>query len=181
MKILLLFLSLFCFGQQDYSLQEAVKVLNLIDKIQSEQFVKSPNEIRSVDVTESEFNSYVAHRIRIEEEEVLKNLRFKLFDENRIEVMAVVDLKEQKLPKYLQPEMTFFFGGELEIQDNMVRLKLKDLFLGNQRIQPMVLDLVIFIASKIQNTDPSSIEDWYELPYGIKDIKVQEGRATFYY
>jgi hypothetical protein len=181
MKILLLFLSLFCFGQQDYSLREAVKVLDLIDKIQSEQFVKSPDDIRSVDVTESELNSYVAHRIKIEQEEVLKDLRFKLLDKNKIEVMAIVDLKGQKLPSYLQPEMTFLFSGDLEIQDNMVRLNMKDLFLGNQRIQPMVLDLVIYIASKIQNTEATGIEDWYELPYGIKDIKIREGRATFYY
>lgn len=176
-----LFLAVSCFGWQDYSVKEALKVLDIIDKIEREQLVKGTDDIRTVDVTVNEFNSYVAHRIKTENEEVLKELRFKLFDKNRIEVMALVDLKGQKLPKYLKPEMIIYFGGTLEVQDGGVRLKLKDLFLGNQRIQPMVLDLVIFIASKIQNTEPSSIEDWYELPYGIKDIKTQPGRATFYY
>ena len=175
------FLVVSCFGWQNYSVKDALKVLDIIDRIEREQMAKGLDEVRSVDVTESELNSYVAHRIKTEKEEVLKELRFKMLDKNRIEVMALVDLKGQKLPSYLAPEMVFYFGGTLEVQDGGVRLKLEDLFLGNQRIQPMVLDLVIFIASKIQNTEPSSIEDWYELPYGIKDIKTRTGRATFFY
>ena len=178
---MILILAVSCFGYQAYSIKEALKVLDIIERIEREQLVKRMDDIHTVDVTESEFNSYVAHRIKIEKEEVLKELRLKLFEKNRIEVLALVDLKGQKLPKYLKPEMIFYFGGTLEIQDGGVRLKLKNLFLGNQRIQPMVLDLVIFIASKIQNMEPSSIEDWYELPYGIKDIKTWAGRATFYY
>lgn len=178
---LFFFLGVLCLGGQDYSIQKARKVLDIIDKIQQDRLLRRSDDTRSVDVTESELNSYAAHRIKIENEEVLKVLRFRLFDKNRIEVMAVVDLKGQKLPKYLKPKMEFYFGGVLEIKDGGVRLNLKDLFLGDQSIQPMVLDLVIFIASKIQNTEPSSIEDWYELPYGIKDIKTQAGRATFYY
>jgi hypothetical protein len=175
------FLAVTCWAWQDYSIQEAMKVLDFIGRMEREQLVKGPDDIRAVEVTESEFNAYVAYRIDVENEEVLKELRFKIFDKNRIEVMARIDLEGQKLPKYLKPEMVFYFGGDLEIRDGGVRLKLKDLFLGDQRIQPMVLDLVIFIASKIQNTEPSGIEDWYELPYGIKDIKTREGRATFYY
>jgi hypothetical protein len=177
----ILFLAAVCLGWQEYSLREAQKVLDIIDRIEREQLVKRADDIRSVDVTESEFNAYVAHRIRVEQEEVLKELRFKILADNRIEIRALVDLKGQDLPKYLRPEMVFYLGGTLEIQKGGVRMKLKDLFLGDQRIQPMVLDLVIFIASKIQNTEPAGIEDWYELPYGIKDIKTREGRATFYY
>ena len=172
---------LLCHGLQEYSLDEAVKVIGLIDQIQREQGVKRADDIRRIKITESEFNSYVAHRIKVEQEEVLRELRFKLLDKNKIEVMAVVDLSGQDLPKILKPKMTFFFGGRLEVRDNMIRLDLKDLFLENQRIQPMVLDLVIFIASKIQNTVPASIEDWYELPYGIKEINTRQGCATFYY
>jgi len=176
-----LFMAVTFLGWQGYSLEEAQKVLDIIDRIQREQLVKGADDIRSVVVTEKEFNAYVAHRIRVEKEEVLKELRFKILDDNRIELMALVDLRGEELPKLLKPEMVFYLGGTVETQDGGVRLKLKDLFLGDQRIQPMVLDLVIFIASRIQNTEPSGIEDWYELPYGIKDIKTRVGRATFYY
>ena len=77
--------------------------------------------------------------------------------------------------------MTFYMGGRLEVEKGKVRLNLKDLFLENQRIQPAVLDLVIFIGSKIQGTDSFSMSDWWDLPYGIKNIKIEQGKALFYY
>jgi putative component of toxin-antitoxin plasmid stabilization module len=45
----------------------------------------------------------------------------------------------------------------------------------------MVIDVIIEIASRIQNEEPSSMGDWYELPYGIKNIKIQQGKAVFYF
>jgi len=45
----------------------------------------------------------------------------------------------------------------------------------------MVLDLIILIASRIDKIEASSINDWYALPYGIKDVKTYRGKAAFYY
>lgn len=165
----------------DYSLQEALKVINLIEKIQLEQLEKKSSELRNVVVSENEFNSYIAYRIDVEKEEVMKELRLKMFDNNKIEGKIMVDLRKQKLPKILKPLMSFYFGGKLEVKDDSVRINLDDLFLENQRIQPAVLDLVIFIGSKITGSEPFSISDWWFLPYGIKDIKTQKGQVTFYY
>jgi hypothetical protein len=164
-----------------YSLQEALKVIELIDKIQLEQLEKPNDDARKVVVTESELNSYIAYRIDVEREEVMKELRLKIFEDDRLEGKIVVDLEEQNLPKILKPKMTFFMGGKLEVENGRVRLDLKDLFLGSQRIQPAVLDLVIFIGSKIQGTETFSIGDWWELPYGIKNIETERGKAIFYY
>jgi hypothetical protein len=30
-------------------------------------------------------------------------------------------------------------------------------------------------------SEPFSMSDWWELPYGIKDIKTERGKAAFYY
>jgi hypothetical protein len=169
------------FGLQSYSSQEALRVFELIDKIQQEQMEKGSDEVRHVVVTESELNSYIGYRIEHENEEVMKELKLKLFEQNRIEAKVVVDLRGQDLPRFLRPEMTFFLEGELEVSDGLVRLDVKELFLENQRLQPAILDLVIFIGSKIQNMEPTSMEDWYELPFGIKNIKTERGCATFYY
>jgi hypothetical protein len=166
----------------DYSPEEALKVIQLIEKIQLEQLENGSSEkLRSVEVTESEFNSYVAYRIDVEKEEVLKELRVKFFEGNRIEGKIVVDLRKQKLPKFLKPQMTFFLGGQLEVKDSSARLNLKDLFLGSQRIQPDVLDMVIFLGSKITGEEAFSMSDWWVLPYGIKDVRTQKGEARFYY
>jgi hypothetical protein len=107
-----------------YSSEEALKVIQLIEKIQLEQLENESREAhRSVEVTESEFNSYVAYRIEVEKEDVLKELRVKFFEGNRIEGKIVVDLRKQKLPKFLKPQMTFFLGGQLEVKDGEARLK----------------------------------------------------------
>jgi len=165
----------------DYSKAEAFKVMSLIERIQLEQLEKGKGKLRNVAVTESEFNSYVAYRIEVEKEEVMKELSLKFFDDNRVEGKVVVDLRKQKLPKILKPEMTFFLGGELEVKDGHVRFDLQELFLGVQRIQPAVLDLVIFLGSKITGEEAFSMTDWWVLPYGIKDVKTQKGMVTFYY
>ena len=178
-----IFLPLFSIStaQSNYSLKEAQKVLGLIEKIQIEQLEKRKGERRKVVVTESELNSYFAYRIETEKEEVMKELRLKLFKENKIEGKILIDLRGQKLPKLLRPQMSLYFGGKLEVEDGKGRIAIKELFLEDQAIQPMILDLIIYISAKINNTEPSSINDWYELPYGIKNIEIFRGKAVFYY
>ncbi len=61
------------------------------------------------------------------------------------------------------------------------RLDIKDLFLEDQRVKPTILDVILNITSKINKTKASSMNDWQELPYGIKDIKTNRYKATFYY
>ena len=156
-------------------------MLDLIEKIQKEQMERGSGERRSVAVTESELNSYIAYRIEVEKEEILKELRLKIFDDNRVEWKVVVDLEGAKLPKLLKPRMTLFMGGKLEVKEGLVRLDLKDLFLEDQRIQVAVMDLVIFIGSRLGGGEAFSMSDWWELPYGIKDIRTRRGEATFYY
>lgn len=171
----------FSYGQSNYSLKEAKKVLDLIERIQLEQLEKPKNELRKVVVTESEFNSYIAYRIETEEEEIMKELRLKIFEENKIEGKIFIDLRGQKLPKLLRPQMNLYFGAKVETKDGNVRISMKELFLEEQAIQPMILDLIIYISAKIENTEPSSINDWYVLPYGIQRIETQKGKAIFYY
>ena len=170
-----------CIAQSNYSLKEAKKVLRAIEKIQVEQLEKGKDELRKIVVTESELNSYIAHRIEIEKEEIMKELRLKLFDGNKIEGKILIDLRGQKLPKLLRPQMNLYFGARVEVKDGNVRIAMKELFLEDQAIQPMILDLIIFISAKLDGVEPSSINDWYELPYGIKNIETHRGKATFYY
>jgi hypothetical protein len=165
----------------EYSLDEALKVLGLIDKLQLEQLEKGNRDLKNVVVTEDELNSYIAHRIKVEQEEILRELQLKMFDDNNTEWKIMLDFEGAKLPKVLKAQMTFYLRGRLEVKEGNVRLDLKDLYLGNQRIQVTVLELVIFIGSKIISSEPFSMSDWWPLPYGIKDIKIQKGKAAFFY
>jgi hypothetical protein len=164
-----------------YSLGEAQKVLKAIDKVEAATDQPWSGPLREIVITESELNSYIAYRIETEKEEIMKELRLKLFDNNRIEGKIHIDLRGQKKPQFIRPEMDFYFAADLLTDNGKVKLDLKELFLEDEPIQPWIIDLIIAISARISDTEASSISDWYELPYGIKHIKTQKGMATFYY
>jgi len=174
-------LSLFSFALQNYSPPEAKKVLDAIEKIKSAPPSTAQNISRRVVVTESELNSYIAYRIETEKEEIMKELRLKLFENNKIEGKIGIDLSQQKIPGFLPPRMTFYFAGKVEVKEGKVRLDLQKLYLEGQSIQPMILDFIIFLVAKIENTEASSINDWYELPYEIKDFETHPGQLIVFY
>ena len=178
---LFLSLTILSTGIQDYSLPEVQKVLKAIEKIEREQSSGNKDSLKKIVITESELNSYIAYRIETEKEEVVKELRLKLFKGDRIEGKVLMDLRGQKIPKILRPQMTLYFEAKLEVKDGRVRFDFKDMFLEDQRIQPMTVDIIIYIGSKITNTEPWSINDWFELPYGIKDVETLRRKVAFYY
>lgn len=177
----LLFYVLASYGSTEYSLKEALKVLNIIEKVQSEQSRLSKGKLRKVAVTESELNSYIAFRIETEKEEIMKQLNLHILVNNRIEGNILIDLRGQNLPGFLRPQMNIYFGGRVEVKEKKVRINIKKLFIEDVPIQPEILDVIIQIASKIENSEPTSLYDWYDLPFGLKDIKTQNGKAIFYY
>jgi len=166
---------------QNYSKQEAEKVLRLIDRIQKEQMEREAEGVREVVVTEGELNSYIAYRIEAEGSEVLKELRLKIYEKNRLEGKIYIDLRGQDLPKILRPEMNFYLDGTIEVKDRMARLKLKSIYLESKKISPEMLNMVIYLGSKSQGTESFRLDDWFELPYGIKNIESENGSATFSY
>jgi hypothetical protein len=174
------FLSQFSWAQSDYSLEEALKVLELIEKVEAERGNEYSGPLREVVVTESELNSYLAFRIE-HEEDVMKELKLKLFDENRIEGKVLLRFKGQNLPALLNPYMVFYFNGVIKVKQGAARLVIRELFLNKEPVEPLLLDTVIYLSSKFLGTENSSLNDWYELPYGIKDVRTEKGKAIFYY
>lgn len=178
---LILCVPLLAFGVQDYSRQDVDKILKAIEKVERETASGRRRSLEKITVEESELNSYIAYRIEEENERFLKELRVKLFKKKKIEGKILVDLRGENIPKFLRPQMTLYFGGKLEVKDGMVRLVLKDLFLEDQRIDPNVLDFVIALTARIEKYEVWSINEWYELPYGIKNIETQNHKAIFFY
>jgi len=166
---------------ESYSMAEAEKVLKMIDQIQSESDKGPSSSERSVVLTESEINSYIAYRIESEKEEVMKVLQLRIFDRNRLEGKAVIDLSGKKIPSFLKPRMTLLFSADLFIERAKARLEFRELFLEEQKIQPFILDAIISLAARLSGDEPVSLREGVELPYGIKDIKTGKGLAAFYY
>jgi hypothetical protein len=187
MLLLLFPVCLIAYSQQDkketptYSLAEAQKVLRAIDKIEAENKQPWSGPLRPITVTESELNSYIAYRIETEKEEIMRELRLKIFPKNRIEGKIHIDLRGRDIPSYIRPEMDIFFSADVLVSDRGVKIDLQKIFLGDEPIPPLLIDLVIAISARLNNEKATSINDWYELPFGIKDIKTEKGRAVFYY
>lgn len=167
-------------AQTDYSLDEAMKVLGLIEKVNSESEEDYSGPLRQVVVAESELNSYLAFSLE-QEEDVLKELRLKLFDANRIEGKILLRFKKTGLSLMLEPEMIFYFSGTIKVKEEAARLAIDELFLNKERVDPLLLDTVIYLASKLQGTEYTGLSNWYELPYGLKDVRIEKGRAVFFY
>jgi hypothetical protein len=167
-------------AQTSYSLDEAIKVLELIEKVNSESEKDYSGPLRRVVVAESELNSYLAFRLE-QEEDILKELRLKLFNANRIEGKILLRFEKTGLSLILEPEMIFYFSGTIKVKEETVRLAIDELFLNKEPVDPLLLDTVIYLASKLQGTEYTGLSDWYELPYGIKDVRIEKGRAIFYY
>ena len=85
--------SLIASGAQNYSRQEVEKILKALEKIERETASGTRQSIQKISVTESEFNSYISYRIEEKKEKFLKELRIKLFKKNKIEGMALIDLR----------------------------------------------------------------------------------------
>jgi hypothetical protein len=164
-----------------YSIEEAQKVLTAIAAVESATEQPWTGPRRSVTLSQSELNSYIAYRIETEKEEIMKELRLKLFAKNKIEGKVHIDLRGQDVPRYIRPEMDVYFAADLLTENGRVKIDIKELFVGDEPIQPFILDLVMAISARLRNEPATSLSDWYELPYGIKEIKTEKGKATFYY
>lgn len=168
-------------GSQNYSRQEVEKVLKAIEMVERDTARGIQRPLKKISISEEELNAYIAYRIEEESQEYLKEIRVKLFKKNKIEGMILIDLRKEKVPQFLRPQMTLYFGGKLEVKDGLVRLIWEDLFLEEQRIEPQLLDFIIAFTAKIGNYEVWSISDWWEMPHGIKDFETQRGKATFFY
>ena len=161
--------------------REALKVLSFLAKIQTGSPERDNVSVRERDFTESELNSYIAYRIETERSDIMKVLRLKLFEKNRIQGEIFIDLTGQKIPAFLKPKMILYFEGVLTARDGRARLDFQKLFLDSQQVPPLLLDGIIYVASKLGKSDAGSINDWYELPSGIRELRTEPGLVRVYY
>jgi len=161
--------------------RDALRILRFLDQVEVSASAKKTAPAARLDFTESEFNAYVAYRIAAEKDPVMNELRLKLFDQNRIEGKIGIDLRGQNLPAVLKPQMNLYFEGVFETREGRIRLDFRQIYLDGQRIPSLVLDMIIFIASKLGKADAGSVHDWYELPPGIKDLKTAAGQVSVFY
>lgn len=162
------------------SFVEAQRVMRLIDRIEQSPAVPGA-PLRAAVVSERELNSYIAYRIEAEKEQILKELQLKLLDGDKFEGRMLVDLGGRDFAPAVQPRMNLFFSGKIRVEEEKVKIDINSLFLEKQRVQPLLLDLLMYFAAKLDNAEAASLGDWYELPFGIKRLKISRGSLTALY
>jgi hypothetical protein len=137
--------------------------------------------LRPVELGESELNAYIAARLEESREDVLRDLRLRLYPGNRVEGWLELDFSRHKTPGWMKKRMNMYFSGSLEVRDNRVRFGFEKLFLEKEPMPLMMLDMIIFVASQLGKTDAKGIDSWHDLPQGVRDVSTESGRFTLWY
>lgn len=159
---------------------KAAGILDALEKIETERGRPAP-ALRSLTFTEAEFNAYVVCRLDAENEPFVKAAEFKLLADDRIEGRIVIDLGDRQTSGLFPKRQDLLFSAGIETRDGKIRISMDKLFLGTQPIAPAVVDLIIGILSRLQGVEPTSLEDWYDLPPGVRKLESRPGQIVVHY
>ncbi len=158
----------------------AAGILDALKKIEAER--NWPAAVpRNLTFTEAEFNAYVVCRLDAESEPFVKAAEFKLLADDHIEGRITIDLGDQQTSGLLPKRQDLLFSARVETRDGKIKVSMDKLFLGTQPIAPAVVDVIIGILSRLQGVEPTSLEDWYDLPPGVLRLESRPGQVVVYY
>lgn len=159
---------------------KAAGILDALKRIETERGRPAP-ALRSLTFTEAEFNAYVVCRLDAENEPFVKAAEFKLLADDRIEGRITFDLGDRQTSGLFPKRQDLLFSAGIETRDGMIKINMDKLFLGTQAIAPAVVDVIIGILSRLQGVEPTSLEDWYDLPPGVRRLESRPGQVVVYY
>jgi len=172
--IFLIFASLLFSHQMKNETRNVIKVKKIIEKI---KYNKS-SEPQKISVKEDEVNSYLNYRIKKENIKRLKEMRIRILNKNIIEGKAVINLENYDKKSSV---FNIYFRGKIIVEDKYIKFDFEKLFLEEQPIPVNLLEFIVNYLSKLEGYEPLSIFSWYELPYGIKNIKTKKGEIIIFY
>jgi len=159
---------------------KAAGILDALKKIETDRGRPAPS-LRSLTFTEAEFNAYVACRLDEENEPNVKSAEFKLLADDRVEGRIAIDLGDGQTAGLLPRRQDLLFSARFETRDGSIKINMEKLFLGTQPIAPAVVDLIIGVVSRLQGVKPTTLQDWYDLPPGVKKLATRPGLVVVYY
>jgi hypothetical protein len=169
---------------------KAAGILDALKRIEAERGRPTPTRApapapatgsRSLTFSEAEFNAYVACRLDDENEPFVKAAEFKLLADDRIEGRITLDLGSKPASGLLPQRQDLLLAARVETRDGMIKIHLDKLFLGTQPLAPAFVDVIIGIVSRLQGVEPTSLEDWYDLPVGVARLESRPGRVVVFY
>ena len=141
----------------------------------------SSSKPMSLVFSEKELNAFIAYDLEAAQEKNVKEVVLKLMEKNRIEGKILIELGGGGERDSLPSRFELFFAAGFETEAGRIRIDMDSLFLGTQKLPVVFIDTVIAVVSRIQGVEPTSLRDWYELPYGIQRLETLPGRLIVRY
>jgi hypothetical protein len=169
---------------------KAAGIFEALERVRAERGRPSPDRgaaasseagSRSLTFSEAEFNAYVACRLEDEKEPFVRIAEFKLLADDHIEGRIALDLGSKQAAGLLPQRQDLLFAARFESRDGMIRIHMDKLFLGTQPLAPALIDMIIGVVSRLQGVEPTSLEDWYDLPPGVVRLETRPGRVAVFY
>ena len=159
----------------------AMKVVEALEKAESERSRQPAKAIRPLEFSEEDLNAFVAHDLLAGGEEYVKEVVLKLFDKNRVEGRILVENAGGEGRGSLPSRLELFFSAGFETEAGRIRIDMDSLFMGTEKLPVVFIDTVIAVVSRLQGYEPMSLSDWYELPFGIQRLETRPGRVLVYH
>jgi len=178
--IVLIVAALFLIAGLDPMTKDALKVGHILRTIERHSTNKTAKE-KTAEVTETELNAYIAHRIEQENASIIKSIQITLLKHNHVKGLIRFDSKTLKLASLLGENLDFDFKGILHSIDGRAKMEFISLYLCGQPVNPQVLDFVLDTAAAGYGVDGRDEKGWYDLPKGMKTIEIDKQRLTLTY
>ncbi len=136
---------------------------------------------RSLTFSEAELNAYAACRVEVEGGPYVKAAEFKLLAGNRIEGRIAIDLGKPQASGIMAQKQDLLFAARVDAEDGKIRITMDKLYLGTQAIAPAFVDVIIGVVSRLQGVEPTSLNDWYDLPPGVLRLESRPGQVVVIY
>jgi len=126
--------------------------------------------------TEKELNSYLYYKAAPQLPPNLKNIDIRLKPE-QVTAEADLDLspsggQESRVPGVFQRPIGLYMSGRLTTKNGMGYFQPDSVRIGFFPIPVSVLDAIVQSVTERQTGKPHSLNDWFPLPYQIKEIRV---------
>ncbi|MEW6367391.1 MAG: hypothetical protein AB1714_22405 [Acidobacteriota bacterium] len=135
---------------------------------------------KTVVFTERELNSYLYYKAGSQLPPNLKNIDIGL-QENSVVAQADVDLSDVKsqnseIPDFLKRPIPIYLTGRLTTQKGWGYFQPESIRVGFLPIPVSALDAIVQYLTERQSGKAHSLKDWFALPYGIKEVRINKER-----
>ena len=164
----------------DPKTKNALKVQHILKTIEKHQ-ARPGGKALSAKVTENELNDYAWYRLAQEKSTLIRRVTIDLLDNDHVQGTVKFDARQMNLGFLFGEDLDFYFKGLLRTKEGAGRIAFDTLHMNGQPVKPQILNMVLSTTARYYGTEPIRIDDWQELPKGVKRISVKKDRALLFY